>query len=166
MGPILGNIIGAIFFLLVFFAALTSSISLMETVVSVLEDKFHWNRKVCCIAVLLFSIALGLPSALGFGVLSKIAPLGLDILSFFDFVTNNVLMPITAILTCIVVCYIIKPSAVVEEVELSGKFRLKDQIKVMIYAAPVLLLVILVFSSIEVLSPETYEKIDAALRFK
>ena len=166
MGPILGNIIGAIFFLLVFFAALTSSISLMETVVSVLEDKFHWNRKVCCIAVLLFSIALGLPSALGFGVLSKIAPLGLDILSFFDFVTNNVLMPITAILTCIVVCYIIKPSAVVEEVELSGKFRLKGLFKVMIYAAPVLLLVILVFSSIEVLSPETYEKIDAALRFK
>ncbi len=149
MGPVMGNIVGLVFFVLVFFAALTSSISLMETVVSTLEDKFHISRKLSCLCVLLGSVVLGLPSALGFGLLSNITILGMDILSFFDFLTNSILMPIVAILTCIIVCYIIKPSAVVEEVELTGKFRLKGLFKVMIYIAPVFLVTILVFAILE-----------------
>ncbi len=149
MGPITGNIIGAVFFILVLFAALTSSISLMETVVSILQDKFHIERKVTCLIVLGGAFVIGLPSALGFGVWSGITPLKMDILTFFDFVTNSVLMPIVAILTCIMVCYIIKPKAIVEEVEVSGKFKLKKLFTAMIYVAPFLLLVILVFAIFE-----------------
>ncbi len=149
MGPIAGNIVGAIFFILVMFAALTSSISLMETVVSILQDKFHIGRKVSCLVVLGISVLLGLPSALGFGVWSGFTILGKDILSFFDFATNSILMPIVAIMTCIVVCYVIKPKSIVEEVELTGKFKLRKLITPMIYVAPVLLLVILVFSVFE-----------------
>ena len=164
MGPILGNVVGAIFFLLVFFAALTSSISLMETVVSVLEDKFGWNRKICCLVVFLFSIVLGIPSALGFGVLGEVKPLGLDILSFFDTLTNSILMPIVAIMTCIVVCYVIKPTAVIEEVELTGRFKLKKLFRVMLYIAPVFLVVILVFSVMENLFPEAYQNVEQAMK--
>ncbi len=149
MGPVTGNIVGAVFFLLVFFAAITSSISLMETVVSSIEDKFHLNRKISCLIVLIGAIIIGLPSALGFGVLSEFTILGMDILTFFDFITNSILMPIVAILTCILICYIIKPSAVVEEIELSGKFRLKKLFKVMIYIAPIFLVTILVFAILE-----------------
>ena len=149
MGPIAGNIIGAVFFILVLFAALTSSISLMETVVSIIQDKFRIERKVTCLIVLGGSFVIGLPSALGFGVWSGITPLGMDILTFFDFATNSILMPIVAILTCIVVCYIIKPKAIAEEVEVSGKFKLRKLFTAMIYAAPFLLLVILVFSIFE-----------------
>lgn len=149
MGPVLGNVIGAIFFVLVLFAALTSSISLMETVVSIIQDKFHIERKTTCFIVLIGSVVIGLPSALGFGVWSGIAPLGMDILSFFDFVTNSVLMPIAAILTCIVVCYVIKPKAIIDEVSLTGEFKFAKLFKVMIYVAPILLLVILVFAIFE-----------------
>ena len=149
MGAVTGNIIGAVFFVLVLFAALTSSISLMETVVSIIQDKFHIGRKVTCLIVLGGAFVIGLPSALGFGIWSGFTPLNMDILTFFDFVTNSVLMPIVAILTCILICYIIKPKAVVEEVEVTGKFKLKKLFTVMIYAAPVLLLVILAFAIFE-----------------
>ena len=149
MGPVLGNIIGAVFFVLVFFAALTSSISLMETVVSIIQDKFRIGRRVTCIIVLCGALALGIPSALGFGVWSGIAPLGMDILSFFDFLTNSVMMPVVAILTCIVVCWVMKPKAVVEEISASGKFKQEKLFRVMIYVAPVLLLAILAFAVFE-----------------
>ena len=149
MGPVLGNVIGAVFFVLVFFAALTSSISLMETVVSILQDKFHIERRVTCLIVLCGAIVIGIPSALGFGAWSGFAPLGMDILSFFDFITNSVLMPIVAILTCIVVCYVMKPKAIAEEVAVSGKFKLEKLFRGMIYVAPFLLLAILVFAIFE-----------------
>jgi NSS family neurotransmitter:Na+ symporter len=149
MGPVIGTIIGIIFFILVFFAALTSSISLMETVVSIIQDKFHVERKASCFTVLGISLVLGIPSALGFGVWSGFAPLGMDILSFFDFITNSVIMPIVAILTCIMICYVIKPKAIIDEVSLSGKFKYEWLFKGMIYVAPFLLLAILAFGLFE-----------------
>ena len=148
MGAI-GNVVGAVFFLLVLFAALTSSISLMETVVSIIQDKFHIRRKATCTIVLIGSFLIGVPSALGFGVWSGITPLGMDILTFFDFVTNSVLMPIVAILICILVGYVMKPKEIIDEVSLTGKFKLAKLFKVMIYVAPVLLLIILVFAIFE-----------------
>ena len=148
MGAI-GNVVGAVFFLLVLFAALTSSISLMETVVSIIQDKFHIGRKATCTIVLIGSFLIGVPSALGFGVWSGITPLGMDILTFFDFVTNSVLMPIVAILICILVGYVMKPKEIIDEVSLTGKFKLAKLFKVMIYVAPVLLLIILVFAIFE-----------------
>ena len=149
MGAVLGNVIGAIFFVLVLFAALTSSISLMETVVSIIQDKFHIERKVTCLIVLGGAFAIGLPSALGFGIWSGIAPLGMDILTFFDFITNSVLMPIVAILTCLMICYVIRPKDVIDEVSLTGKFKFAKLFKVMIYVAPVLLAIILAFAIFE-----------------
>ena len=149
MGPVLGNVIGAVFFVLVFFAALTSSISLMETVVSIIRDKFHIERRITCLIVLGGAFAIGLPSALGFGVWSDFTLLGMDILSFFDFLTNSIIMPIVAILTCLVVCYVMKPKAIIEEVSVTGKFKFRKLFRGMIYVAPVFLLVILVFAIFE-----------------
>ena len=81
-----GGIIGAVFFILVLFAALTSSISLMETVVSIFMDKFHWKRKPTCIFVFGLCVALGLPSCLGYGTLKDIKIIGFQFLDFFDFI--------------------------------------------------------------------------------
>ena len=149
MGPVLGNIIGSVFFILVIFAALTSSISLMETVVSIIQDKFHIERKITCLIVLVGAFLIGLPSALGFGAWSGITPLGMDILTFFDFITNSVIMPIVAFLTCLIVCYIMKPKSIIDEVTVTGKFKLQWLFKSMIYVAPLLLLVILAFAIFE-----------------
>ena len=147
-----GSFIGALFFLLVLFAALTSSISLMETVVSIIRDKFGWNRKVTCMAVLAFSVVLGLPSSLGFGLWSNISLGGMSILDMFDFVSNSVLMPVVALLTCIFIGYVIKPKCLIEEIELTGEFKSKTLFTVVIkYVAPVCIILILVSSVFDAL---------------
>lgn len=145
-----GAIIGAVFFVLVLFAALTSSISLMETVVSIFMDKFHWKRKPTCLFVFVLSVALGIPSCLGYGTLAEVKIIGLQFLDFFDFISNSVIMPIVALITCILVGYVIKPKALIEEIELNGKFKRKTPFTVIIrYVAPVCIVGILVFSVLE-----------------
>ena len=132
------------------FAALTSSISLMETVVSIFCDKFKWNRSFSCIFVFLFCILLGIPSSLGNGIWADIKIIGMDFLSFFDFASNSVLMPIVAFCTCIFVGYVLKPSALIEEVELTGTFKKKKMFSFIIkYVAPIFILLILGFSVLE-----------------
>ena len=143
-------IVGAFFFLLVFFAALTSSISLMETVVSIVMDKFKLKRKAACLAVTGFSLALGIPSSLGYGIWGDFKPLGLSLLDFFDFISNSVIMPIVALITCIFVGYVLKPKALIEEIETTGKFGAKKLFTVVIkYIAPVFIVAILIFSVLE-----------------
>ena len=147
-----GNIIGAIFFLIVFFAAITSSISLMETVVSILRDKTGIKRTPACLIVLGFSIILGAVSSLGFGVFGNISLAGMSILDMFDFLSNSVLMPVVALLTCIFVGYVIKPKALITEIELTGKFKSKVLFTIVIkYIAPVIIVLILISSVLDAL---------------
>lgn len=145
-----GSVIGTLFFLLVLFAALTSSISLMETVVSIFMDKFGWNRKATCLIVFAGCFVLGIPSCLGYGTLSDVTVFGMAFLDFFDFISNSVLMPLVAFITCILVGYVIKPKVIIEEIEQSGKFKRKKLFTVVIkYLAPVCIIAILVFSVLE-----------------
>lgn len=148
----LGGLVGALFFILVLFAALTSSISLMETIVSILQDKIGWGRRLSCVIVTLFCIALALPSSLGFGAWSSVTPLGLSILDFFDFISNSVLMPVVAFLTCLFVGYVIGPKVISEEVKTSSAFRREKLFVVMIrYIAPICIIAILVSSILNAL---------------
>lgn len=147
-----GTIIGAAFFLLVLFAALTSAISLMETIVSIFEDKLNLGRKKTCLLVLAGAFLLGVPSSLGFGVLGNISVLGLSILDMFDFVSNSVLMPIVAFLTCIFIGYVLKPQTIIDELEVSAPFKAKKLFIVIIkYVAPVFIVLILLSSVLDVL---------------
>ena len=142
-----GQIVGALLFLLVLFAALTSAISLMETVVSIVIDKFHVKRAVACIIVFIGMMLLALPSSLGNGVWSHIQILGMDFLTFFDFISNSVIMPIVALLTCIFIGYVVKTQLVVDEVKSSSKFsREKLFVVVIKYIAPIFIVAILVSS--------------------
>jgi len=146
-----GQVLGALFFVLVLFAALTSSVSLMETVISIIQDKVKIGRKKLCLIVLGGCILIGLPSSLGYGVWGGVKILGLQFLDFFDFISNSVLMPIAALLTCIFIGYVVKPSFVTDEIELNGKFKMKKLFNVMIkYIAPLCLIAILVFSILDV----------------
>ena len=146
-----GAVIGTIFFMMVLLAALTSAISLMETIVSVVMDKFKLKRWISCLVVLGISLLLGLPSALGFSVWAEVKILGMQFLDLFDFVSNSVLMPIVALATAIFVGFILKPQTLVEEAELSGKFKAKKLFEVMIkWIAPVFILAILVSSILDV----------------
>ena len=146
----LGLVFGGLFFLLVLFAALTSSVSLMETVVSIFQDTFHWSRKFTCTLVMLGCLVLALPSSLGYGVLDWIAPLGFSLLDFFDFISNSVLMPIVALFTCLFVGWVVKPKLVVDEVKRSSRFpREKLFVVVIRYVAPICILLVLISSVLD-----------------
>ena len=142
-----GSFIGAAFFVMVLFAALTSSISLMETVVSIFMDKLKLGRKVAILVVLLVSVLLGACSSLGYSAWASVKIIGMQFLDFFDFFSNSLLMPIVAFATSIFVGFFLKPKTVVEEVELSGSFKSKKLFTVVIrYIVPVCTLVILISS--------------------
>ena len=142
-----GRWIGIAFFFMVFLAALTSSISLMETVVSIIQDKLHMKRIPACLAVFGFSLLLGIPSSLGYSAWANVKILGMQLLDFFDFASNSVLMPIVAFATCLFVGYFLKPKAIIEEVELTGRFKSRTMFTVVIrYVAPVCILAILTSS--------------------
>ena len=146
-----GSFIGAVFFIMVFFAALTSSISLMETVVAVLQDKMKMKRVPACLTVFAVSLGLGLLSAFGYSIWQDVKIIGMVFLDFFDFISNNLFMPVGAFATCIFVGYFLKPKAVIDEVELSGAFKEKKVFSVMIkYVAPVCIVIILVSSILDV----------------
>lgn len=148
MGAI-GNLIGVIFFAMVLFAAITSSISIMEAVVSSLMDGFKMKRKPATLLVLAYGIVAGIIVCLGYNKLyfELSLPNGTvgQILDVMDYVSNNIFMPIVALATCILIGWVAKPKTVIDEVTKNGakfnrKFIYNATIKVI---APVLLMVIL-----------------------
>ena len=145
-----GQIIGLLFFILVFFAALTSSVSIMEAIVSSIMDKFKRSRKAACAITVVISLVLGIPSSLGFGIWSNIKILGMDFLTFFDYLSNNLLMPVVALLTCILVGWVIGTKTISKEVTINGEiFRRRIVYDVMVkYVAPILLITILIVFSL------------------
>lgn len=143
----MGQVVGAVFFLLVLVAALTSSISLMETCVSTIQERSGWSRKKACLVMAAEMIVLGIPCSLGFGVWDFIQPLGMSILDFFDFITNSVMMPIAAFFICILVIKAVGLDKISEEVRLSSQFKREKAYRFLIRGlVPAGLLVILVSS--------------------
>lgn len=141
-----GQIIGTVFFVLVALAALTSSISLMETVVSVVMEKFKLKRIPSCIVVIAITIAIGMLSVLGYSSWSDVTVFGYQFLDFFDFISNNIFMPIVAFSTCILIAYIAGTKYVEDEVLIGQKsFKSKHLYRVMVkYICPVCMIIILV----------------------
>ena len=144
----IGRIIGVLFFTLVLFAALTSSIALTEAAVSTICDEFKWSRTKCTTFMAVIMIALGTLSCLGYGPLSFITIIGMPFLDFFDFLTNSVMMPIAALAICLLVSKCIGLKRIEQEVEVDGHpFRRKKVFSVVIrYIAPVFVLIILLSS--------------------
>ena len=144
-----GHFVGIIFFLLVAFAALTSSVSLMETIVSIIMEKFKLNRIKSCIVVIVVSFAIGMLSVLGYSSWADVKIFGKQFLDFFDFISNSVIMPLVALFTCILIGYVVKTKTIEDEVELTGEFKSKKLFRIMIkYVCPVFMLVIFISSVI------------------
>ena len=142
-----GTAAGIVFFLLVFFAALTSAISLAETTVATFQDELGWGRIRSTIATALIIIVLGSFTTLGFNVLDFVKILGMGALDFFDFITNSVMMPISALCTCLLIIFSAKLTTISEEVKISSKFKREKLYNFfMKYLAPICMLIILISS--------------------
>jgi NSS family neurotransmitter:Na+ symporter len=151
MGSV-GTVIGVMFFAMVLFAAITSAMSVMEAVVSSLMDQFGFSRAKATIIETAVALIGGIIVCLGYNKLyfEVTLPNGssAQILDIMDYVSNNLLMPLLAIGTCILVGWVVKPDVVIDEVEKTGcKFSRKLLYIVMIkVVAPVLLIVLLLKS--------------------
>ena len=129
----LGTVVGVLFFLLVLFAAVTSSIALTESAVSTFQDELGWNRRKSTVLVGVIMVALGTLSSLGYGPLAGVTVIGMQFLDFFDFLTNSVMMPIAAIATCLLISRVVGVDKIEAEVELDGQhFRRKKIFRFMI----------------------------------
>lgn len=148
-----GNVIGLVFFLMVAFAALTSCVSVMETLVANCMEIFHASRQRTSIVIGILSAVAAFIICLGYNILYFELPLPngqtAQLLDLMDYISNSFLMPFISLLTCILVGWIIKPKWIVEEMESGGHiFRRKRLYIIMIrYIAPVMMAVLFLQST-------------------
>ena len=152
MGNVVGTLVGIVFFLTVAFAALTSSVSVMEAIVSSVMEKFHMERKKATLVVAAITAVVGVLVCLGYNALYFEAilpntPAGKNaqILDILDYASNYILMPVVAIATCVFVGWVVKPKTVIEEVTHGGfKFGREKLYVVMVkFITPVMLTLLL-----------------------
>jgi NSS family neurotransmitter:Na+ symporter len=111
-----GALFGALFFLLLAFAAVTSIIAIIEPIVAYAEDRWHMSRKLGCIVFGVLGWAIGIASVLSFNVWSDVTPLamfsafeGKTIFDLIDYFTANIMMPVGAILISLFVGWRMRP---------------------------------------------------------
>lgn len=146
----LGGLFGLLFFILVFFAAATSAIALLEVVSAFLIDSFHWSRKKATILMSCLMAAVGAVASLSMGALSGFTIAGMNLFDAMGFLTDKILMPLAAMFMCVFVGHVLGIDPVVKEIEQgSGPFRLRKIFGIILkYVAPVLILVIFVMGLI------------------
>lgn len=147
-----GNVVGALFFAMVLFAAVTSGMSVLEAVVSSFMDKTKMSRSKATVIETLLALIIGVVVCFGYNIFKfeVTLPNGAkaQILDILDYISNNIFMPIVAIATCILVGWVVKPKMVYDEATKNGeKFGRKGLYVLMVkYVAPVLLMVLLLMA--------------------
>ena len=142
---VMGSVVGIVFFVMVAFAALTSSVSVMEAVVSSAVDKFHMSREKAVAWVTALTGVVGIVVCLGYNALyfELHLPNGSvgQVLDVLDYLSNFVLMPVVAIMTCVLVGWVIGPKSVIEEVKRNGERFTREKLYVAMIkiVAPILL---------------------------
>ena len=152
MGSFIGTVVAILFFLTVSFAALTSSVSIMEAIVSSAMDKFHMDRKKAVWVVTVITLVLGVLVCLGYNKLYFEAilpntPAGKNaqILDIMDYISNYILMPVVSIASCIFIGWVVGPKVIIDEATLNGeKFGRRKLYEVMVkYITPAMLMLLL-----------------------
>ena len=152
-----GHVIGALFFLMVFFAALTSAVSVMEAIVACLMDQFHLERSKATIIETIICLVMALFVCLGYNALyfDILLPNGshAQLLDVMDYISNNFLMPVVAIGTCVLIGWVVKPRTVIDEIERYGcGFGRKKLYVAMIKVVAPILLTVLLLKSVGILT--------------
>ncbi len=147
-----GNVVGALFFAMVLFAAVTSGMSVLEAVVSSFIDKTKMSRSTATVVETLLALIIGVVVCFGYNIFKFEVKLpngaSAQILDILDYISNNIFMPIVAIATCILIGWVVKPKMVMDEATKNGeKFGRKGLYVLMVkYVAPVLLIALLLMA--------------------
>ncbi|SCB82604.1 neurotransmitter:Na+ symporter, NSS family [Snodgrassella sp. R-53583] len=114
-----GTIIGVLFFIFLTFAALTSSISLLEPTVELLEEKTHLGRKSATLVSSVIIWALGIACLLSFNAWQDVTIFGKNIFDFLDYVTSKLMLPLTGLGTIIFAGWMMKQETIRQELNLN-----------------------------------------------
>ncbi|MCF2620148.1 sodium-dependent transporter [Oscillibacter valericigenes] len=148
-----GRLVGVLFFLALGFAALTSCVSVMETLVANCMEIFHKSRKEMCAIVGIYSLVTAVLICLGYNALYFELPLPNDtvaqLLDVMDYISNSFLMPFTSLLTSILIGWVVGPKWIIDEVQKNGEpfGRAKLYGVMMRYVVPVVMLLLFLTST-------------------
>ena len=150
---LVGRLVGAAFFLMLGFAALTSCVSVMETLVANCMELFHKSRKQMCAVIGLYSLVTAVLICLGYNALYFELPLPNgsvgQLLDVMDYISNSFLMPFISLLTSILIGWIVGPKWICDEVQKNGEaFPRAGLYSVLVrYVVPVVMLVLFLVST-------------------
>ena len=148
-----GRIVGIVFFVMVAFAALTSCVSIMETLVANCMEIFSCSRRRVSLIIGVLSAVAAAVICLGYNALyfELKLPNGAvgQLLDVMDYISNSFLMPAISLLTCVFVGWVVGPQLIIEEMERTGdRFTRKKLYRFMIrYAAPIIMAVLFLQST-------------------
>jgi len=114
-----GEIVATLFFILLFFAAITSSISLIEPAISFLIEKYSFSRAEATVRLSSLTWLLGIGTLLSFNHLSDITLFGMTFFDLLDNFTSKIMLPLGGLLMAIFVGFIVKRKIVSDELEMS-----------------------------------------------
>ena len=149
----IGRLVGIAFFLMLGFAALTSCVSVMETLVANCMEIFHQSRKKICSLVGIYSLITAVLICLGYNVLYFELPLPNgsvgQLLDVMDYISNSFLMPFISLLTSILIGWVVGPDWIIGEVVKNGEsFPRAGLYRFMIrYVVPVIMLLLFLMST-------------------
>jgi NSS family neurotransmitter:Na+ symporter len=119
----LGRLFSALFFLLVFIAALTSLMSIFQVPLAFLEDHFGFSKRKSLSLIAIVTVLFGTPSVLAFGPLSGFTILGMDYFTFLDRLANNVFLPVASLLGILFIIFRFGVSPSTEEFLAGSKHK-------------------------------------------
>lgn len=147
-----GSVFGLLFFVAVMFAALSSTIGMTGAIAAVGNEDLHWENNKSSLVATIIPCIIAIPVSWGYGLLSDVRPLAFlgkatDMLDSLDFLCENVLSTAGALLLCILVGWVMKPKSVLEEVEKTGPFGLKNVWMVLFrYVCPIVTVFVILSS--------------------
>lgn len=139
-----GSLFATLFFLLVFFAAVTSAVALLEVCASFVMGNWHWSRKKAVLILTAAIFLLGVPSSLSFGPLANVSILNYSVFDFVCMLTDNIFLPFGGICMCYYIGWKWKPAILLAEIQQEGvRFKLaKAWLFLIRFITPVMIAVV------------------------
>ena len=131
--PVLSSLAAILFFLTILFAALTSSVSLMEVGVAYITERRGWSRRAACVALLLGCGVLGSFAALSFGPLAGVKLFNLPLFDFADSFASNVLLMVGGVICVVLAGWVMPRKAVFSELTNGGSLRRNVKLFPLVY---------------------------------
>jgi NSS family neurotransmitter:Na+ symporter len=148
-----GLIFGTLFFILLFFAALTSVIGILEPMIAWWEERFRLKRWQAALFVCFSIFVLGMGTVFSFNLWAEWRPLSaferfadFGYFEILDYLTANIMMPLSGLLLAVFAGWLIKPEAIQEQLQIKNQTVFKAWFWLLRWVVPISIALILISS--------------------